>query len=112
MLVFALDFMGATGSNEVVGEIGLERPFIQAGYTSEDHLLRMADVGEFAAIGLYVPVRLIRKAVSLAVLLALKKDVPKSVEIPIEIHESAANTGAPQTQAQAKSKMRSRPPTP
>jgi ABC-type sugar transport system substrate-binding protein len=112
VLVFSLDFMGATGSNEAAGRIAEERPFIQAGYTSEDHLLRMADAGEFAALGFYIPVRLIRKAVSLAVAVALKKEVPKSVEIPIEIHESPANTGAPQVPAHKKSQMRPGASTP
>ncbi len=108
-LVFSFDYLGATGSNEAVRDIAQERPFIQAGYTSEDHLLRMADAGEFAALGQYVPTRLIRKAVSVAVSVARKQEVPNPVVIPIVIHESQPTAGAPQIQAKAKSQRKSSP---
>ena len=111
-MVFSFDFISTTGSNLVAGDMVQERPFVQAGYASEDHLLRMATVGEFAALGHYVPTRLIRKAVSVAVAAALKQEVPNPVVIPIAIHESPPTAGTPQIQAQTKAQMKSRPPMP
>ena len=87
-LVFSFDFNSATASNTTAGEIAGERPFIQAGYASEDNLLRMASAGQFAALGHYTSTRLIRKAVSVAVAVAMKQEVPNPVEIPITIHDS------------------------
>ena len=110
-LVFSFDYMGATGSNEAARDVAQERPFIQAGYASEDNLMRLASAGEFAALGYYLPSRLIRKAVSVAVALALKQEVPNPVVIPIAIHESPPTAGAPEIQAKAKSQMKSNSPT-
>ena len=108
--MFSFDFASTTGSNSVASEIAVERPFIQAGYTSEDNLLRLAVAGEFAALGHYIPARLIRRAISVAVALAQKQEVPNPVEIPIAIHESPSNSGAPQMQVQSKNRTRAGPP--
>ncbi len=47
-MVFAFDFTSITSSNTVASDIVEKRPFIQAGYTSDDNLPRMALAGEFA----------------------------------------------------------------
>ncbi len=106
-LVFSADFMSATASNGAVGELAQDRPFIQAGYTSDDSLLKMARMGEFAALGYYVQARLVRKAVSTAVALALKRDIPnRLIELPVIVHESPITAAAPQFQARYKSQMK------
>src|SRR5262249_20648276 len=85
-LVFTFDFAATTGSNSVAGEIASGRPFIQAGYTSEENLLRMATAGEFAALAHYAPSRLIRRAITAAVASAQKQEVASPVEIAIVVH--------------------------
>ena len=47
-MVFAFDFVSTTACNTVAIDITEKRPFIQAGYTSDDNLPRMALAGEFA----------------------------------------------------------------
>ncbi len=79
-MVFSVDFSSASASNTAIGEIAKERPFIQAGYAHDDNLLRMARIGEFAALGQYIPNRLVRKAVSTAVAAALKQEVHSPVD--------------------------------
>ncbi len=66
-MVFAFDFVSTTACNKVATDLSEKRPFIQAGYTSDDNLPKMALAGEFAAIADYVPARLVRKAISTAV---------------------------------------------
>ena len=105
-MVFSVDFPAASASNAAVGEIAQERPFIQAGYTQDENQLRMARMGEFAALGQYTPNRLVRKAVSTAVAIALKQEVHNRVEILIVIHESPPNAGVAKLQARHKAAMK------
>ncbi len=50
--------------------------------------------------------RLVRKAVSTAVALALKQDIPnRLIELPVIVHESPTTAAAPQFQARYKSQM-------
>ena len=69
----------------------------------------MAASGEFAAIGVFVPTRMIRKAISLAVAAARKQEVPSSVEIPVAVHDSPPTTGAPHFQAEMKTRPQESP---
>jgi ABC-type sugar transport system substrate-binding protein len=105
-LVFTFDFAATTGSNSVAGEIASGRPFIQAGYTSEENLLRMATAGEFAALAHYAPSRLIRRAITAAVASAQKQEVASPVEIAIVVHESPPDSTAPHLQAEMKSRTK------
>jgi hypothetical protein len=99
-MVFAFDFVSTSACNKVATDIGEKRPFIQAGYTSDDSLPRMALAGEFAAIADYVPVRLVKKAVSTAVAVAQGREITDPVEVPNLVRESPPSTGAPRMQAQ------------
>jgi ABC-type sugar transport system substrate-binding protein len=98
-MVFAFDFIAASASNQVAGLIVEKRPFIQAGYTSDDNLPRMALAGEFAALADYVPTRLVKKAVSTAAQVAQGRDLPDRVEVGITVRVSPEHTGAPRLQA-------------
>jgi ABC-type sugar transport system substrate-binding protein len=100
VLVFSLDAQGTTASNQAVGEIIKERPFIQAGYTSDDTQSRMVAVGEFAALAEFAPAKLIRKAISTAVAVAQGRELPSRVDLPILVHVSPANSVAPHMQAE------------
>jgi ABC-type sugar transport system substrate-binding protein len=99
-MVFAFDFISTTASNKAATDIGEKRPFIQAGYTSDDSLPRMALAGEFAAIADYVPTRLVRKAISTAVAAAQGREITDPVEIQIPVRESPPGAGAPKIQVQ------------
>ncbi len=99
-MVFAFDFISTTASNKAATDIGEKRPFIQAGYTSDDNLPRMALAGEFAAIADYVPARLVRKAISTAVAAAQGREITDPVEIQIPVRESPPSAGAPKLQSQ------------
>ncbi len=107
-MVFSVDFMSTSASNEAVNEIVTERPFIQAGYTHEDNQVRMARVGEFAALALYTPKYLVRKAISTAVAAALKHEVHSPVEVSVTITESPTNSGVAHMQAKMKSAVKAR----
>jgi ABC-type sugar transport system substrate-binding protein len=105
-LVFFFDFTGATASNNLAGDIVEERPFVQAGYTSDNSLPRMALAGEFAAMAEFQPSRLIQKAVSAAVAVALGRSVKEKEELPILLLESPPTSGTPRLQLnQKKSRM-------
>jgi ABC-type sugar transport system substrate-binding protein len=99
-MVFAFDFVSTSACNKVATNIGEKRPFIQAGYTSDDSLPRMALAGEFAGIADYVPVRLVRKAVSTAVAAAQGREINNPVEVQIPVRESPPGATSPKIQAQ------------
>jgi ABC-type sugar transport system substrate-binding protein len=97
-MVFFFDHTGATASNNLAGEIVEQRPFIQAGYTSDNSLPRMAQAGEFAAVAEYLPNRLIQRAISAAVAVAQGRSVKEKEEIPIPVIESPPTSGVPRLQ--------------
>lgn len=99
-MVFGFDFTSTTASNRVAIDVAIERPFIQAGYTSDEMLPRMALSGELAAIADYVPTRLIRKAITTAAQLAQGQDPGDRVELPMVLHESPEKSGVPRLQAE------------
>src|SRR5262249_7992606 len=99
VLVFSIDSQGTSAANQAISEIVQERPFIQAGYNSDESHSRMVAVGEFAALAEYVPTRLIRKAISTAVTVAQGRDVPSRVEVAVVVHVSPEKSGAPGVQA-------------
>jgi hypothetical protein len=105
-MIFAIDFNGTTVSNTVAGDFGEKRPFIQSGYTSDETLPRMTHAGEFAAIAEYLPARLIRRAISVAIAAAQGREVKEKVVIPIEVVKSPPNAGAPHLQARYKSMLK------
>ncbi|MGP0070217.1 MAG: sugar ABC transporter substrate-binding protein [Isosphaeraceae bacterium] len=107
-MVFSVDFVSSSGTNETVTQISEERPFIQAGYTSDDNQLRLARLGEFAALGQYIPNRLIRKAISTAIAAALKQEVQSPIRIPVVIHESPPNAGVARFQSRQKAGMKAK----
>jgi ABC-type sugar transport system substrate-binding protein len=107
VMVFSLDHQSFIASREVINELAAERPMISAGYTSDEQLAKSIQYGEFAALAEYVPTRLIRKAITIAITAAQGRDVPRIVEVPIIFHDSNEKTGlsnAPRSQASSKKK--------
>jgi ABC-type sugar transport system substrate-binding protein len=88
VLVFAVDSLSSLAGREVVIKVVLDRPFILAGYASDDTYANSTRMGDFAAIAIYSPAKLLRKAMSTAVALARGRDLPALVEVPIEIVDS------------------------
>lgn len=98
-LVFGVDQKSTAISNRLAAAADAKRPFIQAGYTGDETLPRMASNGEFAAIAEYMPVRLTRRAISVAAALAQGRQVNSPSLMPIEVRESPATAGSPRLQA-------------
>lgn len=99
-LVFGVDQRSTAASNRLAGSTEEKRPFVQAGYTADETVPRMASNGEFAAVGEYVPTRLTRKAISVAAALAQGRSVSNPVLMPILVRESPPTAGTPRLQAE------------
>jgi ABC-type sugar transport system substrate-binding protein len=103
-LVFSIDSLSSTATRNTMTELGPERPFILAGYAADDNFADYTKIADFAAMAIFAPTRLVRKAIDTAVALAERKAVPSRVEVPIVVHDSAENSGLPQSPTY-KSKM-------
>jgi Periplasmic binding protein domain len=101
-LVFTLDYTGTTASNAVATDIAEKRPFIQAGYTSNESLGKMAQAGEFAAVAEFVPTRLVQRAVSVAVAAAQGRNPKEKEEVALTVWESPQGSGVAHLQAKQK----------
>ncbi len=99
-MVFGVDQRSTAASNRLAGSTEEKRPYVQAGYTSDETVPRMASNGEFAAVGEYVPTRLTRKAVSVAAALAQGRSISSPVIMPILVRESSPTAGIPRLQAE------------
>jgi hypothetical protein len=64
----------------------------------------LARAGEFAAVAIYSPERLIRKAITTAALAAGGKKFPERVEYNILVHVSPARSGAPRLKVMERAK--------
>jgi ABC-type sugar transport system substrate-binding protein len=106
-LVFTVDFTGSSASNSA-SDIAEKRPFIPAGYTSDESLPRMAVHGEFAAIAEFSPTRLIQRTISVAAAVAQGRSMKEKEELAVSIKESQHNAGAPHIQAKRKASMAER----
>jgi hypothetical protein len=107
VLVFGIDFQSTSTSNQVASE-GVEgRPFVQAGYTSDENFNRMVVIGDLAGLAEFATGRVIRKAISTAVAAAQGRDLPGRVEVPVVVHDSPPQSGLPSVQAVYKARMKS-----
>ncbi|MHB1560826.1 MAG: sugar ABC transporter substrate-binding protein [Isosphaeraceae bacterium] len=99
-MVFGFDQRSTAATNRLAGSTEEKRPYVQAGYTADETVPRMASNGEFAAVAEYVPVRLIRKAISVAASLAQGRSISSPVLMPILVRESPPTAGIPRLQEQ------------
>jgi hypothetical protein len=105
-MVFSPDQVGFSAAYNATTVLGDERPFVVAGYSNDESGATMARTGEFAAVAIFSPERLIRKAITTAVLAAEGKRFPERIEIRIPVHVSPPSSGAPQMSAmRAKAKQ-------
>jgi hypothetical protein len=89
----------------VVNSLIPDRPFVLSAYASELCYAEMTNVGDYAAVALFIPTRMIRRSVTTAVNLAQGKNVPSRVEVPIEIHDSPEDSTLPQSPGYFRKKM-------
>ena len=109
VMVFFFDANGALVASKVAGEIGEQRPFILAGYSSDEGRTRMVQFGEYAAVGEYEPNRLIKKAVTVAAAAAAAqgRGAKEREEIPITVMESPPGSGIPHVQPKKNARLES-----
>lgn len=107
VMVLFTDYNGALVSNKVAGEISESRPYVQAGYSSDENRTRMTLGGNYAAVGDFDPIRLVRKAVTVAVNAAHGREAKNREELLVNIMESPAGTGLPRVQAKREAMLKS-----
>ena len=102
VLVFSLDYQSFTANKEVCDEISEQRPFVSAGYTTDDSFTGIAFFGEFAGIGHLGSTRLLRKAITTAPTVASGRETPDRIEVPIAFFDTPTNAAAPRVPAARK----------
>jgi ABC-type sugar transport system substrate-binding protein len=98
-MVLSPDQIGFTASYNCTSVLGDERPYVVAGYSNDESGSTMARSGEFAAVAIFSPERLIRKAITTAVHATEGQRVPERVDLRIPVHVSPEKAGAPQMQS-------------
>jgi ABC-type sugar transport system substrate-binding protein len=71
----------------------VDRPFVVAGYVSDDRLIPFTLNGDFAAVAEFNSNRLVRKAITAAASSAQGKELPGRIEVPVEFHDSPPGSG-------------------
>jgi ABC-type sugar transport system substrate-binding protein len=94
-MVLSTDMLGASAALQATGDLGEDRPFVVAGYSSDDGLGNMVRAGEYAALVIFSPERLISKAVATAVAAARGERLPDRVELMVPVLDSPGNSAAP-----------------
>jgi ABC-type sugar transport system substrate-binding protein len=97
ILVFAADGLSTSVARQALGFLIPERLFVVAAYPAEATYSDMTRVGDFAAVAGFVPMRLIRKALSTAVSISQGQAVPARVDFPIEVYDSAPTSTTAQS---------------
>lgn len=85
---------------------GKGRPFIVAGYTTDESDIAMIQMGEYAGIAAFSADRLIRKAVNTASAAAAGQKVPEKAEMRIPVHTSPSEAGVPRMKEAVRAKMK------
>jgi hypothetical protein len=98
-MVFSPDQIGFSASYNASTTLGDERPYVVAGYSNDESGSTMARSGEFAAVAIFSPERLIRKAVTTALRASEGQRLPERVELGVPVHVSPPSAGAPKMQS-------------
>ena len=104
VLVFGVDGLSTSACRSVMAELIPDRLFVQAAFPAESNYSDMIRVGDWAAVAGFIPNRVIRKAIATAVSVSQGKDVPRRVEVPVEVHDSDEKSTTPQSPAYYKSR--------
>lgn len=93
-LVLAADAVSLSAAQAAVKPGG--RPYIMAGYTSEEMVVRsQVRIGEYAAVGFFFADRLVRKGINVAVRALRGEKIPDEVEVDVEVLSSPLESGLP-----------------
>jgi ABC-type sugar transport system substrate-binding protein len=92
-IVLTSDIQAMAVARQVDTDLKQQRPFICAGYTSDENVANVVRIGTVAAAAEFVPTKLVRKAISIGVAAARGRDVPPRVELDIPVHDSPPTTG-------------------
>ncbi len=69
-MVLSVDSVSAGASRNAMTAIVADRPFVLAAFAAEETYAEMTQVGDFAAVAEFAPLRVVRKAVTTAISLA------------------------------------------
>ncbi len=94
-MVLSTDLLGAAAALQATGDLGEDRPYVIAGYSAKENPAAFVRAGEYAAIAIYTPERLISKAITTAVAVARGEKVPDRVELKVPVLDSPAHSAAP-----------------
>jgi hypothetical protein len=103
-MVLSTDRVALSASYNAMSNLGEDRIYVVAGYSSDESGATMARAGEFAAVAVYSAERLIRKAITTAALSAAGQKFPERVELKIPVHVSSPRAGAPKKNALQRAK--------
>jgi ABC-type sugar transport system substrate-binding protein len=96
-LVFAVDGLSTSAARQAMAELIPDRLFVVSAYAAEATYSDMTRVGDFAAVAGFVPMRLMRKALSTAASITQGQAVPARVDFPIDVYDSAPTATTPQS---------------
>lgn len=92
VIIVSAEHIGLTASFEAMNDLREGRPYVVAGFTHEESGSNMTKMGEFAAIAVFSPERLLRKAVSVAAAIGRGERVPDPVEVLVPTIVSPENS--------------------
>jgi hypothetical protein len=98
-LVFALDLATATAVARTLDELIPQRPFVASTYTWDSDQIRSVAYAQFATVADYSPLRVLRKAITVAATAIQRHEAPKTVDIAIPTHDSPADSKLSQSHA-------------
>jgi hypothetical protein len=94
-IVLSTDHVGLTASYQDISDLGDERPYVVAAFTTDESGATMTRSGEFAAIAVFSPERLLRKAIATAASAGRGEKVADRVKVMIPIHVSPPDSATP-----------------
>ncbi len=101
VMVFGLDSQCLPVIRQMTSEEDLaNRPFVMAGYVSDDRINAFTQNGDIAALAEFNSTRLVRKAITAAASAGQGKEVPQHIDIPVLFHDSPPGSGVPQHRGQ------------
>jgi ABC-type sugar transport system substrate-binding protein len=99
-LVFAIDTVSCDAARDANGKVADANQFIMAGFSSENHISDLTRAGDFAAIAEFVPLRVIRRGVTVAAAVSQGQTVATRIEQPITFYDSPEDSTLAKSQRQ------------
>ena len=88
-MVFSFDLQSSTAASRSNDQILSDRPFVMAGYSSDEIQINKAQIGDFAAMAEYSLPRMLRTAINTAAVATRGQDLPGRIEIHVDVTESS-----------------------